>query len=337
MANKTFILGAGFSRAINSVMPTLVELSAAVRGDLRTQGIPPPPGHDSPVSADFERWLSYLIDNPPWLSQGDQQRNRGSFSDIAGAVYRCLSALQIRAAEAPQPPWLPTLIEHWETTSATVMTFNYDVLVELAWLDKYGSSSIAWSNLYAIPLTPAAARTGAVITGARPAQGMRLLKLHGSLTWYYSGPDSPPGDLIYDVGVTGPWSIEGIAARYDADDVADREPMIVPPAAVKSPYYRNRALRAQWQMVEEAVAASNEIVIMGFGLPPSDQLVSSMLATLAKPRHLVVPVTRDAEVAGRLRKLLEPHGPVSGSGSQVVSRFAGTPDPIADWVAAHAT
>src|SRR5664279_5329506 len=105
MSDTVFVLGSGFSRAINSAMPTLRELSEGVLEDLRSNGLPLPPGHDSPVSADFERWLSFLVDSPPWLSTGDQERNHASFSDIAGAVYRCLSALQVQATMEPQPEW----------------------------------------------------------------------------------------------------------------------------------------------------------------------------------------------------------------------------------------
>lgn len=291
MTGKAYILGSGFSKAIYHRMPTMAELSDAVVGELRANNLPMPPGFDKPVRADFERWLSYLVDSPPWLQPGQQERNHTSFSEIANAVSATLGAAQINAVLNPPPAWLPRLVTHWQDTDATVITFNYDVLVELAWLDLFGGSGAPWSHLYAVPVTPAAIRT-AGIWGARPTSGMRLLKLHGSLNWYYSGPDSPPGDTIYDLGVTGGWSVDGVAPRYDEEDVADKLPFIVPPAAVKSPYYSNQTLRGQWRIAAQAIEEADDVVIMGFGLPPTDLLVTSMLATVVTPDHNVFPVSR---------------------------------------------
>lgn len=246
-----------------------------------------------------------------------------------------LGAMQIKAAVGPQPAWLPKLVQHWQDTNAVVMTFNYDVLVELAWLDLFGGSGVPWSHLYAVPITPAASRTSSILGGIRPTAGMRLLKLHGSLNWFYSGPGAPPGDTVYDLGVTGGWNGSGVLPRYDEDDVADKVPFIVPPAAVKSPYYANQILSGQWRTAAKALETADEVVIMGFGMPPTDLLVSSMLATLVTPTHTVVPVTPDDKLPDRLRELLEPRGPVGASVSQVVDRYAGPGSPIEVWTAHH--
>jgi hypothetical protein len=332
MTGRVFILGSGFSKAINARMPTMDELSAAVIGELSANGLPMPPGYGTPVEGDFERWLSYLVDSPPWLTQGQQERNHASFSEIASAVSAVLNAVQFRAAGDPQPAWLPQLVTHWQNTNAAVITFNYDVLVELAWLELFGGPHVPWSHLYAVPLSPAAGRTSGILGGDRPVGGMRLLKLHGSLNWFYSGSGSPPGDTVYDIGITGGWSITGVAPRYDKYDVADKQPFIVPPAAVKNPYYANQALQGQWRLAAEAIKEADDVVIMGFGLPPSDLLVSSMLATLITPDHTVFPVSPDATLPGRMRNLLEPSGPPSGS-SQVVDAFVGSSDPVSLWTA----
>jgi hypothetical protein len=331
MTGRVFILGSGFSKAVHDRMPTMRELSAAVVDHLAANGLPMPPGHGTPVAADFERWLSYLVDSPPWLKPGSQERNHASFPEISAAVADTLNAVQIHAVTGPPPPWLPTLVRHWQDTDATVITFNYDLLVELAWLDLYGSPSAPWTHLYAVPVSPAAVRTTGVLGGSRAVGGMRLLKLHGSLNWFYSGPGSHSGDTIYDVGITGGWSLTGLHPRYDKELVADRQPFIVPPAAVKSPYYANQTLAGQWRLAATAIQEAEEIVIMGFGLPPTDLLVSSMLATLTTPSHTVVPVTLDVKVPTRLRDLLEPYGPPTPSLSQVVDTFTKTANPISEW------
>lgn len=46
--------------------------------------------------------------------------------------------------------------------------------------------------------------------------------------------------------------------------------MIVPPAAVKSPYYKNRTLQELWRLAAEALSQAEELVMMGFSLPQTD-------------------------------------------------------------------
>lgn len=331
---RAFILGSGFSRAISTHMPTMAELSTIVQSEIAFYGLPPIPGHDTAVALDFERWLSYLAESPPWLSEGETLRNRAAFSDVARAVHAALSATQYLAAAEPQPDWLGTLVRYWEATSSTVITFNYDVLVEMAWLSQ--NAPKPWFNLYPIPTTPAASRVGTVWGGEVATTGMRLLKLHGSLNWYYSGPSGPAGDTIFDLGVAGPWSIEGTAGRYDNKYVSDRQPCIVPPAAVKSPYYGNQTIHALWQQAAEAISDADEVVVVGFSLPPSDQLVTAMLATRLRPETLVVPVNIDAEITPRLQAVLEPDS-VTGCDSIVIADYAGTANPIERWVESFAT
>ena len=68
--DRVYLLGAGFSRAISNLMPTMDELSAAIQHKLAGFDIP---GANTPVAANFEQWLSYLIERPPWLSAADQR------------------------------------------------------------------------------------------------------------------------------------------------------------------------------------------------------------------------------------------------------------------------
>jgi hypothetical protein len=196
------------------------------------------------------------------------------------------------------PDWLKRLVQKWQEDCATVITFNYDQFVELAWLlhapnPAFPEREKISTDVYPVPVTPIGTRLGnvhrrdaggVVIIGVSPPpDGLKLLKLHGSLGWWYSGPNSPTGDTIYDWGVKGEeWSVEGIgptdSALSDMQTV-DRDPMIVPPAAVKSAYYNNKTLEALWKRAANALNKAEELVIMGFSLPRTDMLVTSMLCT----------------------------------------------------------
>jgi hypothetical protein len=112
--SQVYLLGAGFSRAISELMPTMAELSAAVKAELVRYDIP---GRDTPVSGNFEQWLSYLIEDPPWLTAADQAQNRAGFMRVAEAVHAILSRLQAEAVESQDecPEWLQRLVIFWHT------------------------------------------------------------------------------------------------------------------------------------------------------------------------------------------------------------------------------
>jgi hypothetical protein len=280
------------------------------------------PGAGTPIVKNFEQWLSYLVESPPWLSPSDQAVNRSAFLNVAQAVSSVLESRQrlllvnqwkqeLRDEEGC-PAWLKRLVKEWEHYSAKVITFNYDQLVELAWL-LHGNAVrstpfvLTSRDLYPALLTPLTARGGGGnFRGPHlTSGGLELLKLHGSLGWYYSDPDGPPGDIVYDQGVAGgSWMADGVFAS-DAHELtaahwADLQPMIVPPATVKSPYYANNTLRSLWTRAALHLRNAKELVIMGFSLPATDMLVSSMLATTIAPDCVITPVDYSPDIVKRI-------------------------------------
>ncbi|OBI49262.1 hypothetical protein A5707_17250 [Mycobacterium kyorinense] len=332
---RVYLLGAGFSKAVSGEMPSMPELSAGVKSIISAAGGPDIPGVSTPIANDFEQWLSYLVEAPPWLTEAEQSRNKASFWEVSRAVHEVLWVAEMRALTGSDcPPWLQQLVKYWHDESAKVISFNYDMLVELAWL-VYASGGTA-RNLYPAPVTPISTRRAAVLGGRRPSEGLELMKLHGSLSWRYSGPESPPGDTIYDVDIAGgSWDATGILPRNDDAEYlsVDREPMIVPPAAVKSPYYNNRTLQALWRSAAEALADAEELVIMGFSLPQSDQLVRAMLCTNLPDSAGIVPVDYENDVLSRVRDTFG----LNDSDPRVVDVFTGLgADAIPRWVSEFA-
>lgn len=300
--NRVFILGAGFSKAINDVMPVLGELTKGVEDALRSRGIEI--GDDLSAIGDVERWLSSLAEPAPWLSPAEQLRNTALFTDVSQAIHDVINASQQTAAAAEAPDWLLSLVRHWHNTDANVITFNYDGLVELAYLDAMTDAGVYWPwDLYTIPITPAWVRAGG---GTRQKlASFQLLKLHGSLGWWYSGPDAESSDPIYWMGWMGHFQ-EGIWPIWDEFGgeriVVDKLPMLVPPAATKGPYYKNRLLAAQWAEAAAALRDADELVIMGYSAPVTDLTVTSLIATQFKG-STIVPVNRDPGLVDRANEL----------------------------------
>jgi hypothetical protein len=84
----------------------------------------------------------------------------------------------------------------------------------------------------------------------------------------------------------------------------------VPPAATKTPFYKNRLLAAQWTQAAEALQNADELVLMGYSAPVTDLTVTTLIATKFKG-STIVPVSLDeaiikrAENLGDRRRMLE--------------------------------
>jgi hypothetical protein len=300
--NRVFILGAGFSKAINERMPLLSELGKHVRSDLESKGVNI--GSELDAIEDVEQWLTLLAEPTPWLGASDRARNTALFIDVSWAIYNVVMAMQVEASINSPPDWLIPLVRHWHDTEATVITFNYDYLVELAYLGAMPAGGTFWgSDVYAIPVSPAVLRIGGA--GRQIVETFDLLKLHGSLDWWYSGPDAEQADPIYWLGWTGRFNegTEPLWPQFGHNRLtADKVPMLIPPAATKSPFYRNKLLAAQWSKAAEALGKAEELVLMGYSAPATDLTVSTLIATQFKG-EAIVPVNTDPEIIKRARGL----------------------------------
>lgn len=319
-----FILGAGFSKAVNADMPLLADLSKGVESTLSSKGIDI--GPDLEAIEDVEQWLTLLAEPAPWLSPADRMRNMALFTDVSQAIHDVLIAMQVKASVTSPPDWLIPLVEYWHRTEATVVTFNYDCLVELAYLDAMPRAGHFWpADIYAIPITPAVQRAGGI--GRQKPVTFNLLKLHGSLDWWYSGPEAEQSDPIYWKGWTGHFG-EGMAPLWGEFGperlVADKLPMIVPPAATKGPFYRNKLLAEQWAMAASAMNEADVLVLMGYSAPVTDLTVTSLIATQFRG-DMLVPVNRSRNAVERARSLGSRSSP-----PQVIDTFVGA-DAISKW------
>lgn len=320
MTDRVFLLGAGFSRAISDAMPLMADLGAEVRRRLDEAGRPLPSSLDH-FEDDVERWLSYLAEPQPWHRPSDTYRNLATFADVSEAIHHVLGARQAEAVVRDQPAWLPALAHSWTAQAATVITFNYDLLAEAALLAPTDPNHTS-SDLYRVPLTPLGLRKAAVL-GSNGSLPVALLKLHGSLNWYWSGLDAGPSDPVFDAGMTGGWSPGGLASRLGQDVtdlVADKVPLVVPPTATKSSYYRNDLLRGQWRLAAEALRKADELVVVGYSLPPSDLTVRNLLQTNFRPGRIVA-VNRSERAADSCEEIFPGAVDRTYVGHNAIERF----------------
>jgi hypothetical protein len=165
------------------------------------------------------------------------------------------------------------LVARWHEDHASVITFNYDTLVEAAFTEVvrvYSSpgnekDNYVWpSQVFRAPLTPIGARAGNVLT-APSIPTFRLLKLHGSRAWLYSGRDSFFGEVIYDATAFQGWAGKDTHERPWL--LEDKVPLVVPPTSGKTGFFDNETVRHQWRLAHEALQEADRIFIVGYSLP----------------------------------------------------------------------
>lgn len=132
-----FILGAGFSKAISEAMPTMANLSTKIIDRLEMlakQDEAPFHIHDTLLEFDnnIELWMTYLSQRQPWLSEEDYHRNLALTRNIRRLIREFIVDYKGCSMKKPPPDWLNTLIRRWHSQRASVITMNYDTLVESA-------------------------------------------------------------------------------------------------------------------------------------------------------------------------------------------------------------
>jgi hypothetical protein len=327
-SREVFVLGAGFSRALSDRMPLTDELGNLCLDDQR----PHLGAHDLPdqfTGGSFETWLSRLADEEPYLTAEENLQDQALFLRFSGAIARVLGERVHHVLGVGWPAWFPEFLRVAHQRRATLVTFNYDPLIECGvgtgLLQEPGRAEpVYWAEVIGdVPNWP----PGPARIGAERVETFRLLKLHGSLNWYWS-----PGD---DTGISlARRDLPGVYARPEQYTEEDRQrelpgrvPFVVPPSATKSPYYRNPVMREVWRQASVALAAADRIIITGYSLPPADLTVASMLANAlsASNASVIIVDLHPEPVAKRLHRL--------GIASDRIRTVAAS-DPIADLVAA---
>ena len=273
-----FVLGSGFSKAVGDAMPTVRELGLA----FDFEALPGRAGVYRPLRDDPEALLTYLASPHPWKSPEDRLTDRAAFVALVRQLARLLREREAGACAAPPPDWALRLVRAWadQGPDTTVVTLNYDTMVErLAWQAR--GAQLRESRLYRLPLAHLGQRTTAVGTDA-PQGAFRLLKLHGSVNWYAQESEHARGiEQVFYVPVDSASPLSDAEAYRDQLEInrADLVPLIIPPVADKGGYYDSQIVRVQWRAFAQALESADEVVFIGYSLPPSDLTMRLFLRT----------------------------------------------------------
>ena len=216
----------------------------------------------------FEEWLSYLSEPQPHFSP-EQAADAGALAlRVTRVIQEVLSEVQadaLRTAEVDDWFWAFLSVIH--VLRAQVITLNYDNFVEcgahtlsLQCPGWNGSTTVCEDDIVA-GLPPCADFPGISIqvperhaygrdpisTNERRSHTFKLLKLHGSLSWYWL-PDSAGNSTLRR------WRLPGVFGEvWDAEEGHRRQELptyevfIVPPAALKGALLREPVTKELWR------------------------------------------------------------------------------------------
>lgn len=323
-SSRVLLLGAGFSRAVTQElsvkMPLTDELGALVLERLRESRAPMP--SRPVVGGYFEAWLSRLAEPQPDLSEAENLHNQGYFADITSEMRAALIDCQERVLTLAPPDWLLRLVALLHRTRSTVVTFNYDLLLEAALnsaaLRDWGHGANVSARHATRNLPPDLPRDG-MFTGWGEAETFELIKLHGSLDCWWVGGDVTGATIVRDD--SRPSFRTGDAEQAPAPRPPGRTPFLVPPASGKSQFYGNPITRELWRGAAAAIEATKRLDLIGYSIPITDLVTNGMLADRAGGRSVDVHVVD-----------LYPKGPLDALGRLAIEA-TGHADGLAQYVA----
>ena len=280
----TFLLGAGFSKAVCQTMPTMKELFQLLEPLIDTADGFNREAYDY-ASGNVETLLTYYAipspsDDP--IEVFRKRRVTALLEQKIGSVLQCRE--RTVASDASGLKLGEKLVGKWMEERSHVLTTNYDTLVERL---TFLLNDTRISGLYPIPVVPAPAITGHNPDGTNiPCRALKLYKLHGSVSWYKTHGESN-SDPIYGYSGFSP----GLHSREKL--LGDKRRFIAPPVHDKSTLLSHESMRNLWRQAKNnALAPADNLYVIGYSLPETDMAMRALLWEARLP-----------DQGGRLRKI----------------------------------
>jgi len=186
------------------------------------------------------------------------------------------------------PSWGGSFVEYITKKKLTVATLNYDTILEKLYLnlqipDKsilgkgYEVQKVTILDLYPLPVVNILERKLHTTVVLQNPSTFKLLKLHGSINWYYSGDENFPGQQIYAEDYATVSMHENKIEMLKTDLV----PLLIPPVTEKTFFYGTNLIKAAWRSLLQAIKLADEIYCIGYSLPKTDSTMKLFLSTAA--------------------------------------------------------
>ena len=208
-----------------------------------------------------------------------------------------------QSTDSAVPEWLISLIDQWDKSCASVITLNYDTLVEQAVKNRCPHLDI--SQMYPPYLSSIEKHVRTPLINERH-ETFTYFKLHGSVNGHYPGRPDFYGETIYYSDVP-PWGSN--SSGEESQVYADKETLIAPPVTEKSIFFNNESIRKQWQQASTALQAAKNVFVIGYSPPKSDLGMQFFIMRnqpiIGTPWYII---DKDCGVIDRYRELLTSSG-----------------------------
>lgn len=253
---------------------------------------------------DFELALSYLAQGAPWKDRETRTAHLAVFEKIAKRIFREIMDREGRSLNIDQiPDWLQNFIRFVHKSQSTVITFNYDTILERATrFTLPNEEKINFDWMYPKIMTNAKyldhiPRLGPSVQQASPYP---FVKLHGSINWYYTGDSIASGQqfVFTPFEATNP----SLDLWKHQDYLIDKEPLLIPPIAEKSPYYASSLVRTLWKQAHSAISEATHLYFLGYSLPETDLTTRLLLSAVSPAARISIVNTSRSQTKESLKE-----------------------------------
>lgn len=304
-------------------MPTLDELSRILveRDPESSSQIP------AKLKTNIELALAYLGSRHPW---DDDATYYANLACALRLIRRIGSVIEERESKCGAdvnsrlPHWLIRLAHWMHDEQVSILSFNYDTLLEKAFElidisevdDGQAARPLDPINLYPIEL-----HQSGVNAGKQNLATAEIVKLHGSINWYYSGAREYFGEALHYLP---PLSLRSDRKTLFQQKPPDKTPLIVPPVSDKLSYFNHEAIRFLWSTAKRRLSEATNVYCVGFSFPQADLHTRFFLQDRVRSKKILYLVNPDESLYDRVASFVPEGWEVNGEflGQQCIERLA---------------
>jgi hypothetical protein len=303
MADDTvFVLGAGFTRAFVPAAPLLIdnygipELAQRFAQFPWATSILNDAMSESPVRVDLERLMTRLGGMP--YDHDDARHELGLLdSELRRSLIRRIQTAKLAGIAQDR---LEAFARFVVDTSASIVTFNYDDVLDQALWDVRKVTSAFHGEPYWHPDGGYGffCRPSSVCVNDRSIFMDRpqslLLKLHGSVNWRCRLGEAhargPAALLHHETWLPRDISSHVAYEDREIESHLEPDPFIVPPVLLKSEISRHPVLRVVWATARNKLHEATKVVFIGYSLPQTDLAAHTLFRETLRGRNVSVNV-----------------------------------------------
>lgn len=296
-----FLFGAGLSKFLNPDMPLMKDLGELIKNSqISLPAVPV----EFEKGLNAEVLLSHLSEELPWEPEELVLRKKAAFIEISKFIGSVITEKQSEF-DKNFPDYLKLFALQILKRKAVLITLNYDTILEqfidFAHYQTPEGGAPEWWSYYQLPLTLDSERNNSGSErGIFPPHfsSTKILKLHGSINWLYSGRSSFYGETIYLEN-----SDKSFFQVRGNHLTRDKVPLIIPPTFSKSSFFNNETIKLLWRIAGDELSHCKRVIFFGYSFPESDSVVKTLVSQkLAEDTEMVV-VDIDESIVERVKRL----------------------------------